>query len=211
MNNELMTIGERIQARRKELKLSYLVIATELGVSKTTIMRYCKGDIKKVPTESLIKLANILQTDINWLLGGSKVETKNIENLIPLNFKKFPLLGDIACGSPSSVDEIKEYILAPDSIEADFCLKANGDSMMNARIYDGDIVFIQKQSQVKNGEIAAVIIDNETTLKRVHFSEKENTLLLLPENSNFFPLIYRDEQLDKVMIIGKAVGFMAKI
>ena len=64
-------------------------------------------------------------------------------------------------------EEKELYVEAGANIHADFCLKAKGDSMIGARIYDGDIVFIRKQEMVNNGEIAAVMIDDEATLKRV--------------------------------------------
>ena len=68
------------------------------------------------------------------------------------------------------------------NIHADFCLKAKGDSMIGARIYDGDIVFIRKQEMVDDGEIAAVLIGDEATLKRVQYNPEENELLLFAEN-----------------------------
>ena len=99
------------------------------------------------------------------------------------------------------------FVMANNDINADFCLKAKGDSMINARIFDGDIVFIRQQPTVNNGEIAAVIIDNEATLKRVYLYD--NRLELRPENPTYPVLNYEGEQLDSIRIIGKAVAFQS--
>ena len=94
---------------------------------------------------------------------------------------------------------------------ADFCLKAKGDSMINARIFDGDIVFIKQMPMVENGEIAAVIIDNEATLKRVYYYPEKHKLILNPENPAYEPLVYINEELDTIRILGKAVCFMSSL
>ena len=122
------------------------------------------------------------------------------------------MLGEIACGTPIFANEEHEtYIDASAEIQADYCLTAKGDSMIGARIYDGDIVFIRKQSIVNNGEIAAVIIDNEATLKRWYFDEKKKKLVLAAENPAFEPLVFVGEELDSIVCLGKAVCFMSNI
>ena len=96
-------------------------------------------------------------------------------------------------------------------IDADFCLKAKGDSMIGARIFDGDIVFIKKTDTVHNGEVAAVIIDDETLLKRFYYFPKENLLTLQSENPKYPPKNYTGEQLDHIRVLGKAVAFQSDI
>ena len=70
-------------------------------------------------------------------------------------------------------------------VKCDYCVRAKGDSMINARIHNGDIVFIRKQEMVDNGEIAAVLIDNEVTLKRFYYYPESNKLVLQAENPQF--------------------------
>ncbi len=109
-------------------------------------------------------------------------------------------------------DEDREsYIMAGTDIQADFCLKCKGDSMINARINDGDIVFIRQQNMVNNGEIAAVIIDNEATLKRFYYYKEANLVILKAENPKFKDLEYKDERLNEIRIIGKAVAFQSDV
>ena len=103
------------------------------------------------------------------------------------------------------------YVMANPDIKADFCLRAKGDSMRDARIYDGDIVFVRRQEIVDEGEIAAVIIDDEATLKRVYYDRRENRVVLMPANPNYAPLIYTGDQLESIRIIGRAVAFQSSL
>ena len=133
------------------------------------------------------------------------------DNLLPLpKFKKIPLLGSIACGEPILAEEnIDEHIKCPDDVQADFCLRCKGDSMIGARIHDGDIVYIRIQPDVENGEIAAVLIDDEATLKRVY--KKAESIILQPENPAYEPLIFVREEINQIRILGKAICFFSKV
>jgi repressor LexA len=103
--------------------------------------------------------------------------------------KKVPLVGKIACGTPITAEEnIEDYVDVPEDVYADFALICQGDSMINARIHDGDIVYIRMQPEVENGEIAAVFIDGEATLKRVYY--QKGRIILQPENNSYPPMIY---------------------
>lgn len=122
------------------------------------------------------------------------------------------MLGEIACGEPVFADEDKEhYVMADMDIHADFCLTAKGDSMVNARIYEGDIVFIKEMPIVENGDIAAVIINDEATLKRVYYYPDDSMLQLVAENPKYKPLVYQGEELNHIRILGKAVYFMSAV
>ena len=118
------------------------------------------------------------------------------------------MLGYIACGTPIFCNEEYEYVIATgDNARADFCLTARGDSMINARIADGDIVFIQQQSTVENGEIAAVVIEDEATLKRVY--RTSDGIMLVAENPAYQPMYISGEELNHTWILGKAIGFQS--
>ena len=122
------------------------------------------------------------------------------------------MLGNIACGEPIFAEEDFEgYIELEDGIKADFCLRAKGDSMIGARIYDGDIVFIKSQSMVENGEIAVALIGDEATLKRVMYYPDKNMLILKPENTNYQDIVLIGEELNTVRILGKAVAFQSLV
>lgn len=135
-----------------------------------------------------------------------------INNIYKIDKIKLPFLGSVACGEPIYADEDREsYIMVGTDIHADFCLKCQGDSMINARIHDGDIVFVRKQDIVNNGEIAVVIIDDEATLKRFYYYKEQNMVILRPENNKYQDIVLTGEELEKVKVIGKAVAFQSDV
>ena len=213
-----MLLNDKLKARRIELGLTMLDVAKSVGVSEATISRWESGDIGNMRRDKIALYAKALKTSPLFIMGIDKNidEEENIfdkyDNLSPIKLKKFPLLGEIACGEPIWADEEKEsYVMANMDIKADFCLTAKGDSMINARINDGDIVFIKKMPMVNNGEIAAVIIDNEATLKRVYYYPNKSKLVLIPENPAYEPLVYLKDELNTIRILGKAVYFMSAL
>lgn len=202
-----MTTGALMRARRKELGLSAETVAAKLNVSPATIYRYENGDIEKMPITILEPLAKILHTTPAYLMGWEDTPAELPDNIIPMpKMNKVPLLGSIACGEPIlAVENIESEVDIPDHIRADFALRCRGDSMINARIFDGDIVYIRHQPIVENGEIAAVLIGEEATLKRVRLFPDH--IVLEPENPLYRPLVYWGEDMDNVNIIGLAVAF----
>lgn len=211
-----MEIGQLINNRRTELGLTLEEVGNAVGVSKSTVKKWEDGFISNMKRDKIAKLAQVLKLNPVSLITGEAATEQTIfekfDNIKPLTLKKFPMLGEIACGEPIYADEDKEtYVMADSDIKADFCLKAKGESMINARIYDGDLVFIQKMPMVENGDIAAVIIEDEATLKRVYYYPDQNKLILNPENSAFDPLVYIGEELNHIHILGKAVFFMSAL
>ena len=206
-----MQIGERIKRRREALGLSADQVADKIGKNRATVYRYESNDIKNFPIEILIPLAEVLHTTPAYLMGWDVADGSIPENIIPMpEMRKIPLIGSIACGAPILAEEhIEEYIDIPRHIHADFALTCKGDSMINARIVDGDVVYIRQQDTVDNGEIAAVLIDGEATLKRVQLFEDH--ISLEPENPQYRPLVYWGEELNTIRILGKAVAFTSAV
>lgn len=209
-------LGSKIRELRKQRKMTLEELAVAIGTSKQTIHRYENGVINNIPHEKIVSLAAALATTPSFLMGwNTESENKlfqSYKNITPIKIKKLPILGDIACGQPIYAEENYEsYIAADGSLDADFCLRAHGDSMTGARIFDGDIVFIRSQNSVDNGEIAAVIINDEATLKRVYFYPDEGKLILSPENPKYAPLVYINDELENIKILGKAVAFQSHI
>lgn len=125
----------------------------------------------------------------------------------PIARKRLPMLGNVACGEPTFADEQHDaYIDADADIDADFCLTAKGDSMINARIFDGDILFVKQQESVDDGEIAVVLIEDETTVKRVYYDRENNVLTLMPENPTHKPMRYEGAKLEQIRILGKVIA-----
>ena len=202
----------KLKELRKSKGMTLDELAERIGTSKQTIHRYENGIITNVPPEKVESLAVALGTTPQELMGWDDEPAPAYKNLLPVSAKQLPVLGDIACGMPIYAEERHEsFVAVADQLDADFCLKAHGDSMTGARIHDGDVVFIRSQSFVDNGEIAAVIINDEATLKRVYYYPNEGKLVLSPENPRYAPLVYVGRELENVKIIGKAVAFQSVI
>ena len=202
----------KLKELRKSKGMTLDELAEIIGTSKQTIHRYENGIITNVPPEKVESLANALGTTPGELMGWDTEPIASYDNVMPVSVKSLPVLGDIACGMPIYADERHEsFVSVSDKFDADFCLTARGDSMIGARIYDGDIVFIRSQSTVENGEIAAVILGDEATLKRVYYYPNEGKLVLSPENPRYAPLVYVGRELENVKIIGKAMAFQSVI
>ena len=200
-----MAIGERIKQRRLEIGLSVDQLADIIGKNRATIYRYESNEIEKFPLDILYPLAEALRTSPAYLMGWE--DSTLPSNIIPMpEMRKIPLLGRIACGAPILAEEhIEEYIDIPKNIHADFALTCQGDSMINARIFDGDIVYIRQQDTVESGEIAAVLIDNDATLKRIRIYDDH--ISLEPENPQYRPIVLWGEDMNTVRILGKAIAF----
>lgn len=194
-----------------------LPFCKKYGVSlqKSDVSQYVNG--KVIPgQDKLFILGLALNVSEAWLLGFDVPiyrvnDSDNVDNIIPLpEMKKVPILGQIACGEPLLAEEnIESFVNMPKDVKGTFALRCKGNSMINARIFDGDIVFIRQQPDVENGEIAAVLIGEEATLKRVY--KYENRIELRPENPTYPIQNYEGENLNNIHILGKAVGFLSTI
>lgn len=205
-----MTMCDRIHNRRKELDLTLEYVGNYVGVAKSTVRKWETGYIENIGALRLQKLAAVLNTTVEYLMDGIApgVIYKNIEPMP--STRPVPVVGKIACGSPIFASEnIEGYAALDQRVNADFALRCVGDSMVNAHIFNGDLVFIKAQPDVDNGEIAAIVIDDEATLKRVY--KYENRIELRPENPLFPVLQFEGAELDRIRIIGKAIAFLGQV
>lgn len=205
-------MGKYLAERRIALGYTQKDIADMVGVTEATVSRWESGTIANMRRDKINLLAKALQTSTNFVMNGYEDSERVLPaNIIPMpSTYKVPLVGTIACGNPIlAVEEADETVEVPDFIHADFALRCKGDSMINARIFDGDVVYIRKQPQVENGQIAAVLVDDEATLKKVTLYPDK--LVLEPANPMYDPLVFRGEEMNQVEILGKAVGFTSMI
>lgn len=206
---DLYELGRRIYDARLAADKTLTDVADAVGVAPSTIQRYEQGKINRIKLPVVESIAKVLGVDPSWLL--QKESSPLPSNISPMpETYTVPLLGEIACGKPIlAVEDTNETVDVPSWVHADFALKCKGDSMINARIFDGDIVYIRKQSQVDNGQIAAVRIGEEATLKKVYYTGSRITLRAA--NPLYEDLVYEESQLDEVEILGKAVAFTSMI
>lgn len=215
-----MTLGDVIAEYRRTHGLSMAKFAEMSGISKGYISmlernKTSRGEEPSPTIDVYRNVASAIGIDFDALIrmvdGQITLETGLPHNILPRpSFVKKPRLGTIACGKPIlAVEEAEEFDEVPDWVECDFTLRCKGDSMINARIYDGDTVYIRSQPEVENGEIAAVRVDDEATLKRVMLYPDK--IVLEAANPMYEPLVYRGEEMNDVQIMGKAIAFTSMI
>lgn len=223
-NSNAVLVGKRIEECRQNKRESLEEIGKIVGVNKSTVLRWERGETEKVGLPTIKMLASHFGVNPDWLSGKDVSKYSNIRETDvfsipgispPPKTYKVPRLGTIACGEPILAEEnIEDYDEVPENIHCNFTLKCKGDSMIGARINDGDIVYIRLQEDVENGEIAAVLIDeaaeiSEATLKRVY--KYPDHIELHAENPKVQTMIYIKEDMNRVRIVGKAVGFTSVI
>lgn len=210
-----MEMGQKIYNLRIQKGLTLEELGNMVGVGKSTVRKWENGMIANMKRDKILKVSEALDTTPAYLMGWEEEEKIiSLNNVYQIELKRFPLLGEIACGVPKYTNEDREsYVMTGTDIKADFCLKAKGDSMVNARIHDGDIVFIRKQDIVDNGEIAAVVVNNdsEATLKRFYYYAEKCMVILKAENPAYEDMIFTNEELDNFHVLGKAVAFQSDV
>jgi len=199
-------LHDALARRRKELGLTLGDVAKFVGVSTGTVSRWESGEIDNMRRDRIAALAEILQVSPLFVMGLEDTSDDEIpENISPIQKKGIPLIGRIAAGTPICAEEnIEGYEYLQSRVQADFCLEVRGDSMINAGIHTGDIVFIRRQPVVEEGEIAAVLVDGEATLKR--FYRHGEAVELRPENSRYKSMFFTAENCAQFRILGKAVA-----
>ena len=198
-----LQVGKLIKDKRKYLKITQQEIADYVGVSKSAVSRWESGDIGNMGIDKVSRLSEILQISPLTIINGTE-EAKEERMPNKSNTKPIPLIGTIAAGTPILAEQnIEDYFNLDSSIHADFALRIKGDSMLGAGIFPGDIVFIRQQCELENGEIGAVLIEDEATLKK--FYKEEDTVVLQPENDFYKPIILTN---GNVRILGKLVAVL---
>lgn len=195
-----MSIEEQIKKLIKEKGYSLRQFSSEIEIPYTTFITMLQNGIEKSNVNNVNKVLNALGLSIDDLSNIKSSPLFNIDS----NINSVPLIGKIAAGYPIFAEEnIEDYFKIDSSIKADFCLKIKGDSMIDAGINDKDIVFIRKQNTLENGEIGAILIEDEATLKT--FYKKDDMIILQPANNQYSPMIYTH---GNITILGKLVAVL---
>ena len=205
---------DRLRVAMERKGITQRELSNLTGIPESSISEYRKGK-NKAAQRNTYKIAKALDVNIVWLMGLSDDidahKTISIDNIAPMpEMRRVPRLGAVACGDPIlAVEETEEYDDVPVWTKADYTLVCKGDSMIGARIFDGDIACIHRQPTVENGEIAAVLIDDEVTLKR--FEKVGDTILLKPENPAYQTMVFTGNDAKNIQILGKATYFIIKV
>lgn len=209
-------IAHRITQYMKEKGMSYGELSRLTNIPKSALQRYATGETTKIPLDRIGAIASALNVTTASILGwvdhsDSIHSLPNYPGILPITTRRVPVLGSIHAGEPTYAEqEFGAYVAIGSDVHCDFALRVVGDSMINARIHDGDIVFIRRQDTVENGEIAAVLIDDDTGLKRVRFLPG-GVIGFFPENPRYDPIYIPPEDPRNVRILGKAVAFQGDV
>lgn len=208
--------GDRLHNLRKEQDLTIDEFANEMSkrfpetkLSKPMVSRY-ENNVHQPQRFSVVQeIAEFFGVTTDYLMGKTADRYEKFDGLIPI--KKIPRLSIIVAGVPILAQEnIEGYEIIQESWKVDFSLRVNDDSMINARIIKGDLVFIHQQPDVENGEIAAVLVDGgNATLKRVY--KGTDTVILHSENPKYPDQVFSRRDMRQVSIIGKAVRFNSEV
>lgn len=207
----MKTLGEILKELRLEKNLSQGDFGKFLNVTRQTVSNWEMD--KRIPSNEMMEfIADFYNVDMDYLFGKTEIKNRyrNVSNILKVTYpkKKIPIIGTIAAGQPILAEEhIEDYIDIESTIEADFCLRVKGDSMINANIDDGDCIFIKQQPDVEDGEIAAVLIEEEATLKRVY--KVGDYIQLRAENPSFKPITLDGTK--PCRILGKATYVLSKV
>ena len=195
-------LNTRIREMRQQRRMTLAQVAQQLGVREATVQRYESGGIKNIKDSTVEALAALFGCTPEYLYGRESA-LPDVPGVLPLPAcRTVPLLGSIACGKPLlAVENLEGEVEMPENIHADFALRC--------RIMDGDIVYIRSQPDVDDGDIAAVLIEDEATLKRVY--KIPGRVQLRPENPAYPVMEYQGQQLESIRILGKAVGFLSRV
>ena len=208
----MLELYKNIRKYRKQMGLTQEELAKRIGYTdRSSIAKIEKGSVD-LPQSKITQIAKVFGISSKDLMGndGIDVEPFSFSEITSISKQTFPLYDGIAAGQPRLMpDGIETYVESTTDIKADFALRVHGDSMIGARIYDGDLVFIREQPDVENGEIAAVAIGDEATLKRVY--RYGDTLSLRAENPAYKEMVFTGKELNNIRILGKAIAFQSDI
>ena len=212
-----MTIGDKIRYHRKRIGLTQTELGEKLGVKTNAVSTWECGRVEDIPTSKIKAMSVLFEVPTSYLIDEEspfQEESKRSfpSNIVPIpKMREWPVLGATACGKPLHRELLDETVMAPDDIKADVVFRCVGDSMINARIFDGDAVFVRLQPEVENGQIAVVRVNDEYTLKRVYYHE--DYVELRPENPVHKAIILRGHQLEPEYfeVVGLAAAFMSVI
>lgn len=191
-------------------------LARKLGYKDRSTIAKIEAGVNDLTQSKISAVADALQTTTAYLMGweDEPISRRSVpSNIIPMpQTYQVPLLGKIACGQPIlAVEEAEETVEVPSWIKADFALQCQGDSMVEARILDGDIVYIRSQEEVENGQIAAVLVEDNgswedtATLKRYY--KYPGAISLRAANPAYPDMDYIGEEMSRVRVLGLVVGF----
>lgn len=208
----MATFGSNLKEARKRKKLTQRQLADAINAKHNSVSNW-ENDQNKPDPDTIELICGVLDISPNVLFGTGTQHVSSLPNhpnILPISTRRVPILGDVACGEPIFAQEdFSSYTLVGSDVDCDFALRCKGDSMIGARIFDGDVVFVRKQDYVDDGSIAVVLLDDDATLKRVYHTA-DGRIELKAENPMYRPIIVGGEDETRTFrILGKAIAFQS--
>lgn len=206
-----MDIGEKMKQLRIEQGLTLEEVGKRVGVGKSTVRKWESGQIANMRRDKIALVAKALGVSPTYIMGWPEQSEHSSapQNILPISHKRIPVVGQIAAGTPIYTDEsYEDYVSVDDDIRCDVAIRVVGDSMQPTFL-DGDLVLIRCQDDVDDGQIAAVIVNDEATLKHVY--HLADGLQLISENPKYRPMIYTSDNTDYIKIYGLAVAYQRRV
>lgn len=202
----------RLRKLMNENNMSQAELARKTNITPSSISDWLnyKYDAKQDKIDIISRVFNVSPS---YMMGYDVDKSRNNLDLNDIpginvikNLINVPILGSVICGQPTMMEEnfTGYFKLDPDIAKPDFSLRAEGDSMIDANIHEGDLVFFRKTPDVENGSIACVLLDDQVTLKRI--IKADDTLILQPANTSYSPIVVRDGDYTNVQILGEMIG-----
>ena len=213
-----MDLRQRLLRLKAENGLTTEALSERSGIPKGTINKLLNGETRNPTGQTLRRLAQALNCPLETLYGetnarrAARLREDALEEteIVPICKRRIPVLGEIAAGKPiQCAEEAEVYAPIAGEEQCDVALRVHGDSMSGARLPDGDLVFSRAQEDVLDGQIAAVVIDGEATLKRVYHIP--NGVRLVSENAKYAPMVFSYPAQDTIRILGLAIAFSGAI
>lgn len=198
----MSSFAENLRRIRLERNMSQDEMAALLGTSKQVISRY-ENDQRSPKVSVVAAYAEKLGVTIGYLSGEEHPLPSNLRPLGDLHRQRVPLIGSVAAGQPIMAEQDYEtFVDAP--VDCDAALEVKGDSMKPTYL-TGDILYIKCMSDVPDGQVAVVLLDDEATLKHVYHDP--NGLTLISDNPDYPPIRAHSGEYDYIAIYGVPVGY----
>ena len=211
-----MTMGERIKAMRKAQGLTQEELGNMLGIKKAAVQKYEKGTVKNIKYDTLMLLAEIFGTSVEYIVSGGDVLPENMRPAVIEDAVRIPVLANVSAGMGCHADSFADNAVSYETVSADTLtsdgdyvyMRVTGDSMYPV-FMEGDLALVRVQSSVDSGSYAVVIIDNDNgVIKKVVYGD--DYIELHSINPMYPPRIFRGEDMQRVRIFGKVKGLKRK-
>ncbi len=201
-----VNIGQRIKAKREQQKLSLQFIADKLDVNRSSVMRWENGETSRIKLPILERLAQILQTTPEYLMGYKEEDLidSTCRNALPESVCMIPVLDKFLCDDTQTNGQyIVGYEVADSAFRHNCFFLRISDNSMAPRLDEGDYALFRRQDTIQNGETGIFLVDNKKYIIAMFFQDKN---IELRSCNPYYPAMhFEPTDKDRVKVIGKVI------